>query len=249
MIFRVGGMSDTDYGAVRNFVGSLNEQQRCWLTEYLEGYVTPNKQEQMAQVLRHRTRHLSVVLENIHQAHNASAVIRSCECFGVQDLHVIENNHPLRFSMDVTMGGCKWIDLHVYPKRQNNTSMVLEQLKERGYKIAATSLREGSMPLSKVPLDEPLAVCIGEEDSGLSDAAHDAADYLVQIPMYGFTQSYNLSVSAALSLSCLRERLEDSQIDWRLEEEDRKGLYLNWLIKTVNRGLVFAQEMLERERV
>jgi len=236
----------TDHSAVRNFIGSLDNKQKDWLKALLETYVTEGKQEQMADVLNHRTRHLAVVLENIHQAHNASAVIRSCECFGVQDLHIIEKRHPMRFSMDVTMGGCKWVDLHVHRKQKRNTSRVLSGLKDQGYKIVATSLREGSMPISELPLEQPLAICIGEEERGLSEEAHAAADYLVQIPMYGFTQSLNLSVSAALCMSTLRERLEQSELDWRLKDAQRSDLYLNWLINTVNRGLVFAQEMLER---
>ncbi|MCB1121747.1 MAG: RNA methyltransferase, partial [Verrucomicrobiae bacterium] len=219
----------------------LTVDQKSRLRLFLEDYVSENKREQMAEVLAHRTRHVAVVLENVFQPHNAAAAIRSCECFGFQDLHIIELKYDHRIDPNVTMGGCKWVNLHRHRAGNHGTRSALKSLKNKGYRIVATSLRPGCIPLEQLDLSTPLALCFGTEEAGLSEEAHEQADELVQIPSYGFTQSFNVSVSVALSLSSIRNRLEASSIDWELKTGERDDLYLTWLMKTANRGLTLAR--------
>lgn len=201
----------------------------------------------METVLSHRTRHVAVVLENVFQPHNAAAAVRSCECFGFQDLHIIEETYNHEINTDVTMGGCKWVSLHHHKKEVGGTEPVLTQLKEAGYKIAATSMRPGCVPLEEMELKEPIALCFGTEEKGLSEEAHEMADMFVQIPSFGFTQSFNVSVSVALSLSSIRNRLEKSIIPWQIAGSDRDDLYLSWLMKTANRGILLARHYLNSD--
>ena len=230
----------------QEFLENLTSNEKSVLKPYLESYVTESKREQMHEVLRHRTRHVAVVLENIFQPHNAAAAVRSCECFGFQELHVIEESYDHVINPDVTMGGCKWISLHHHKKEEGGTVPVLTGLKKSGYTIAATSLRPGCVPLEELDLRSPLALCFGTEEKGLSEEAHELADVFVQIPSYGFTQSFNVSVSVALSLSSIRKRLEQSDLDWELSEEEAADLYLTWLMKTANRGLLLAKHHLNQ---
>jgi tRNA (guanosine-2'-O-)-methyltransferase len=235
---------DYEYQA---FLDALEPTRKESLTSYLETFVSGNKRGQMHEVLDHRTRHVAVVLENIYQPHNAAAAVRSCECFGFQDLHIIEAKTKHVINRNVTMGGCKWVSMHHHKNDQGGTEAVLTQLKASGYRIAATSMRPGCVPLEALDLSKPVALCFGTEEKGLSEEAHELADMFVQIPSFGFTQSFNVSVSVALSLSSIRNRLEKSELAWQLTFEDRQNLYLTWLMKTANRGLAVARNHLVRE--
>ena len=238
-------MGATGDDVFQQFLQPLSDEQKAALTRYLETYVTEAKRKQMHEVLAHRTRHVALVLENVFQPHNAAAAVRSCECFGFQDLHVIELHNDYRINPDVTMGGCKWVSLHHHNKEAGDTTAVLSSLKEQGYKIAATSLRPGCVALEELDLTDPMAICFGTEEQGLSDEAHDLADVFVQIPSYGFTQSFNVSVSVALTLSSIRNRLEQSDIPWQLSEAEYEEFYLIWMMKTANRGHLLAKRFLE----
>lgn len=195
------------------------------LIDYLADYVTDHKQRLMDRILAQRTRYIAVVLEDIYQPHNASAVVRSCECFGVQDAHVIEGRNSFRVSRGVTVGSAKWLSIHRY----RATRPCLAALKERGYRLAAATLRPDSMPIQALGLEQKVALCFGTEEEGLSPEAHALADCFVRIPMYGFTQSFNISVSVALCLFELTERLRASAIEWGLTEAEKLDIKYEWM--------------------
>lgn len=191
----------------------------------------------MEQVLDLRTSHIRIVLEDIFQPHNASAVMRSCECFGIQHLHVIENRYTYTLNREVAMGSSKWIQLHRYNTAEaDNTRSCLDDLRSRGYRIAATCLGGDSLPLGEVPVDKPLSLWFGTEEEGLSETVLNEADLRVHIPMFGFTQSFNISVSAAICLHDLRQRLAGTRLDWRLDADERRAVLLHWLRNTVRRA-------------
>ena len=122
----------------------LTVEQKEGLIGYLRGFVTAHKQGLIDEILQVRTRHITVVLEDIFQPHNASAVLRSAECFGLQDVHIIENENEYRLNKDVTRGAAKWLTLHQYREGGENTRPCLEALKGQGYTVAAATLRPGS---------------------------------------------------------------------------------------------------------
>jgi tRNA (guanosine-2'-O-)-methyltransferase len=201
----------------------------------------------LRQVVDQRTRYLTVVLENIYQPQNASAVLRTMECLGIQDLHVIENDNAYRVNPDVVRGASKWITLNRYNDHpQGNTKQCLNHLKDKGYKIAAMTLHEDSISLEALPLQEKLAICFGEEETGLSDIAHEMADYYVHIPMVGFTQSLNLSVSAGITISHLYQALKNASINWKLSQEEKQDLMIDWLVKSTPTGESIKKLFLEK---
>ncbi len=194
----------------------------------------PKLGAEMDEVLAQRTRFLTVVAEDLYQPHNGAAVIRACECFGVQDLHVIPRTNPFLISEEVVSGASKWVDVHgIGEPDPSNTVKTLTSLKEKGYKIGATTLREGCIPIAQVPVEEKLALCFGAEERGLSEEAHELADFYVRIPMYGFTQSFNISVSAAICLFDYTVRLRASSAPWMLTGQERAELKLSWLLKMI----------------
>jgi tRNA (guanosine-2'-O-)-methyltransferase len=175
----------------------VNKQE---LLEYLYGFMSENKRELFDKVIADRTRHVTVALEDIFQPQNASAVLRTCDVFGIQDVHIIENENEYNVNPRVVHGASKWIDLHKYSEKENNTLDCINKLKAKGYKVYGTTPHTNDSLIQDIPLDNKVALMFGTEMTGLSDIAMDNVDGFVKIPMYGFTESLNISVSASLSV-------------------------------------------------
>lgn len=213
------------------------------LLEYLGQYVTEHKKAVMEQVLAKRTRHLTVVLEDIFKPHNASAVIRTCDCFGLQDIHVIEKTNQYKVNPYVTRGASQWVDLHKY-YREDGTSVdaCFDSLKEKGYKIYGTSPAAGSLSVYELRPDEKLALVFGNEHEGISEEVKSKADGLVHIPMLGFTESFNISVSASIFLYDLVKKAASMDLEgFHLSEFEKNQLRLKWY-----RGVVKKSEIHEK---
>ena len=160
------------------------------LIEHLLQFVTPEKRNRMEDVVSNRTNHLRVVLEDIFQPHNASAVMRTCECFCIQHLHVIENRNVYTLNREVAMGSSNWIHLHRHRHEQaDKKADCIEQLRKSGYRIVATSLDPESMPIQELPIEQKTSIWFGTEEHGLSPQPLESADAHVHIPMLGFTQA------------------------------------------------------------
>ena len=199
------------------------------LLDYLEGFITPERRERFRQVLANRTRFLTVALEDVYQLHNASAVIRSCEVFGIQDAHLIEGRYGRRLDKKIAMGAQRWVDIHRY-----DTSLsCMESLRSKGYRIIATTPREGSQTLQSFELEQPTALFFGTEKEGLSPELLDAADGALYIPMFGFTESLNISVAAAIILQELTRRIRQSGLPWHLSEAEILEKRFDWTCKTI----------------
>lgn len=197
---------------------------------YLNSLVTENKQQKIKEVLAYRTRYITAALENIEQPHNASAVIRSCDIFGVQDMHVIEEHALFTPQNTIAKGATKWVDLYRYP----TTTRCINTLKAKGYRIIATTPHERGYMLPALPLDQKIALLFGTEATGLSDEALAAADGYVTIPMFGFTESFNISVSVSLCLYHIISTLHQSSLSWQLSREEYDDLQLQWLKKVLH---------------
>ena len=206
------------------------------LLEFLYQFITDERKQRFEEVLAYRTRHVTVVLEDIFQPHNASAVLRSCDLTGVQDVHIIENNYTFDINPDVVMGSTKWLDIHRYNESAFNTPAAIERLKAKGYQIVATCPHQDDYSPETLPLDQPIALVFGTEKTGISDYVMEHADKFVKIPMYGFTESFNISVSAALLVYSLTHRLHEmNDVDWHLTEDEKQMARLEWSKRTLNR--------------
>ena len=161
---------------------------------YLEQFLVERRLEKFKKVLNQRMNHLQIVLENVYQAHNASAVLRSADCFGVQFVHAIESRHTYKVSEDVAMGSENWISLQRYSGAENNTRNCLRQLKEKGFRIVATTPHKNDCSIHELPVDKKIALVFGTEQEGISNDVLEEADEFVKIPMHGFTESFNISV-------------------------------------------------------
>ncbi len=222
-----------------------NEPFNKELFDFLYSFVTEERKQRINDVIDQRTDYLTVVLEDLYQPHNASAVIRSCDCFGVQSMHVIENLHEFTVSKKVVHGSSKWVDLYQFNEEKNNTVSAINSLKSRGYRIVATSPHEKGITVNELDVQAgPIALVFGTEKHGISKEVEQHADEFIRIPMYGFTESFNISVSAAVILSQLTNKLKDSSVQWQLSEERRNQVMMDWVRKSVRRVEILEQQFL-----
>ncbi len=215
----------------------MNERDER-LSAYLASFVTDERRGRMESVLAERTRYLTVLLEDIYQPHNASAVLRSCDCFGIQDIHIVENRNEYRINPGVELGTAQWLTLHRYrAPKTDNTTAAIDALKAAGYRIVATTPHTNQANLETFDLDRgPIALLFGNELDGLSETALTCADEHLIIPMYGFVESFNISVSAAIVIHHLSHQMRSSGMDYTLSESERQEVRLAWLRSSVGRA-------------
>jgi tRNA (guanosine-2'-O-)-methyltransferase len=217
------------------------------LLEYLSAVVTPERLSLYNKIIESRTNYITVVLEDIFQPQNASAVLRTCDCFGVQNVHVIENRNQFKVDTEVSLGSSKWITLHRHHKKKNNSLDAIQTLKNKGYRIVATSPHSNDIELPDFDMSKgKTALVFGSEQPGISETIMQEADEFLKIPMFGFTESFNISVSAAIILYQLTQKLHNSEsIDWRLTEEEKVEIKIQWIKNTVKKSALIEKRFWE----
>jgi len=203
------------------------------LLNYLQTFITPHRIDRFNDILNNRTRHLTVAIEDVYQPHNASAVLRSCEVFGIQDVHIIEKNYVFKNSNQVSKKAHKWLNIYKYKNHKNNSLACVKALKKEGYQIVATTPHTDSCLLQDFDITKKAAFFFGVEKEGLSDDILQNADVTLKIPMYGFTESLNISVAAAIVLQHCSTKLHQSNIDWALSDIEKQSLELEWTKKSI----------------
>lgn len=212
--------------------------------DYLEEFITENRKEGFLRVLQNRTKHFTVALEDVYQLHNTSAVMRSCEVFGVQELNVVEQRFGKKIDKEIAMGAEKWVDIHRFSTNQD----CIDNLKAKGYQIIATTPHENDCMLEDFDITKPSAIFFGTERLGLSEEVLQQADGFLKIPMVGFTESLNISVSAAIILQNISTRLRHSDIDWKLTEAELLEKRIDWTRKSIKDIDFITQKYLEKNR-
>lgn len=212
---------------------NLSFQQKLELYNAAGELFSENKRDLFDRLVKNRTRHISVLLEDVFQSHNASAVLRSCDCFGVQDVYVVESRNAYCPNGDVSMGSDKWVNYY----RHRDIVETYNELRGKGYRIVATLPHENDTMIGDLDVTQPTVLVFGTELTGLTQTAIDNADAYVKIPMYGFTESFNISVCAALSLFCLTEKMRKLPPElWQLSEEEQIDQKLLWSMQVIKDG-------------
>lgn len=196
---------------------------------YLETFITEARRDKFLAILSKRTKHFTIAVEDIFQLHNTSAVMRTCEVFGIQELHVVEEKYGKTIDKEIAMGAQKWVDINKY----DNTQACIDALKGQGYKIIATSPHEESCFLDDFDITERSAIFFGTERLGLSEEVLAQADGFLKIPMHGFTESLNISSSAAIIIQNIMAKLRKSEIDWHLSDEEILEKRIDWARKSI----------------
>ncbi|QYJ67821.1 TrmH family RNA methyltransferase [Flavobacterium litorale] len=196
---------------------------------YIENFITADRKNRFLEILQNRTKHFTVAIEDVFQLHNTSAVMRTCEVFGIQELNVVEERYGKDIDKEIAMGAQKWVDVN----RFDTTNTCITSLKEHGYKIIATSPHQNSSPLDVFDITEPAALFFGTEKDGLSETVLQQADGFVHIPMAGFTESLNISNSAAIIIQDITNRLRKSGIAWQLSDKEILEKRIDWTRKSI----------------
>ena len=213
---------------------------------HLSQFVSDHKQNFIEKVLAQRTRYLTVVLENIYQSQNASAAVRTSECLGLQDIHIVEDTAKYHLNIRVLKGSYKWMNLHRYRERKlNNTEVCFQHLRSQGYRILVADPAEDGISIDKLDVSAgKMALVFGNELHGASGYGLQHGDQKIRIPMFGFTESLNVSVSAAICLSTILKKLRESSIQIGLSEDEKNTIRLAWYRKIVRRSDVVEREFL-----
>lgn len=199
------------------------------LLDYLEGYITENRKSRFLEILSSRTNMITVAIEDVYQLHNTSAIVRSCDSFGIQTVHVIEERYEERLDKNIAMGAQKWVDVHQYP----TTMACITSLRESGYNIIATTPHNESQTVRDFGINGKTALFFGTEWNGLTETVMREADGFLHIPMVGFSESLNVSVSAAVILEHLTQKLRTSALPWQLTKEEQLDKRLEWTKKSI----------------
>ena len=211
--------------------------------EYLRNFVTDEKNALFDRLIRERTEYVTLVLEDLYQSHNQSAVMRTADCMGIQHVHIIENRNRNDTASTVSQGAREWLTLHRYRGEKNNTPAAIRQLREEGYRIIATTPHTNDVLIDDLDLEKgKMAFFFGTELTGLSSDVLEQADEFVKVPMYGFTESLNVSVCGAIIMYSVMQRLRRSGIDWHLTEERKYEVLFQWYKNAIKA----SDEILER---
>ena len=211
--------------------------------EYLKQFITLRRWRLFEKVIEFRTRYITLVLEDIYQPHNASAVLRSCEVLGIQDVHIIENRNRYHVNTEVSLGAQKWLNLYKYNSQEDNTLATINHLRSLGYRIVATTPHKNDVELKEFDLTKgKIALFFGSELLGLTKTVLQNADEFLKIQMYGFTESFNISVSAAIILHYLTARLRASNLPWQLNDYEKQLILFQWLKNSIRN----SEQLLKR---
>ena len=218
------------------------------LLKYLKKFITNERRELFENKIQERTQHLTVVLENVFQCRNISASIRSLDCFGIQNLHIIENDNIFNDDSEVSMGAEKWITIKRYNKSKHNSIKAIKDLQSKGYQIIATTPHNTDCDLYELDITKKkTALFFGSEIHGCSQETLSLADKKIKIPIYGFTESYNISVSVSLCLQHLTYKMRKSNINWKLPINEQNMVMLQWLKNSIKSASDIEKHYLNKQ--
>ena len=213
------------------------------LLEHLETYLTENRLHRFHKVLNERTKFFTVATEDVYQLHNTSAVIRSCDVFGIQEVNIVEETNTKRIDREIAMGAQKWVDLNRY----QSVKACITDIKKQGYQIVATTPHTDDCELYDFDVTKKSCFFFGRETEGLSEDVLKEADVFMKIPMAGFTESLNISVSAAIILQHVTTKLKKTDINWQLTEKEKLEKRLDWCKKTIKSYAEIIERYYEKE--
>lgn len=220
------------------------------LYDYLAQFLNERRLQMLEQKVQHRTRYISILLEDVYQSKNISAVLRTSECMGVQNVHIVENRNRFEYNPYVTRGADKWLTINRYNSEQENTLNTIKKLKSEGYRIVATSPNvKGNTPEDFDIAKGKFVVAFGTEWEGLSSTLLNEADEFIKIPMVGYTESLNLSVSAAIVIYTLCNRIRNSEVSWQLNESDNNEIKVQWAKAMIRRADLLVENYYNKKNI
>ena len=221
-----------------NIVSRLRTEEHSeeWMRErleYMAQFLTEERKEVLSRTLAMRTHYMRILTENMFHPQNASAIMRHCEAFGIQQIHTVEDRCKFDPSVNIVRGTQKWVDV----EHHETTAEALQALKSEGYRIVATTPHRCSATPETFDVTKgKFALVFGTEHAGISDEVIEAADDFLMIPMCGMVESLNVSASAAILIYLLSQRMRLSDVQWQIDEPSQAELLFRWTLSSVRDG-------------
>ena len=209
------------------------------ILKHLAPRLTPERWSKIQKVVANRTCEVTPVLEDIYDRGNISAVFRSAEAMGFQNVHVIEPSEKYKESQRITRGAEKWLDI----RRFKQTVTAVAHLREQGYQVLATHLDSNARPLNEMDLKQPTAIVFGNEKDGISKDMIELCDATVILPMRGFVQSYNISVAAAIAFQTIVGIRDQAGLGGTLSDGEKRILEAHYVLRTLDNSAEILQRL------
>ena len=240
-------MENIDNNFIQNPDGAQSYERAKWEVEMLRDFTGEERFEKLSSRLESRTNRMVLALEDVFHPHNASACIRSAEAFGVQEIHAVQSRCQFSPSHKIVRGTDQWVDI----KRWKSTPELVEHLRSRGYRIVVTAPRENGSTLESFDAQgTPFAIFMGTEKTGISDWLMQEADDSIFIPMTGFAESLNISVSAAIITQELTRRIRlMPPHKWQLSDSDKTIVLSDWLRKSIKNSEEILERLAEKQNI
>lgn len=222
----------------------LSFEDKTALWEVISEYITPERQAIYDRILQYRTRHFTIAVEDIFQEHNAGALTRTAECYGVQDLHVMKNHNEFKIAKGMAKGASQWIDAYKFDG-ENSVVKCMDFLRNKGYQIVATTPDSSKQHLKDFDISNKSAFFFGTEKNGLDNRVFEQADQHLHVPIYGVTESFNVSITASVILHELTSKLHQANFDWQLTPEEQVTKRLEWAYGTLNRSEILYRNSMK----
>ncbi|QCX53861.1 RNA methyltransferase [Elizabethkingia sp. JS20170427COW] len=210
----------------------MDIQQKKELYEYMRGFLTEERLKKIDSYAEESSDFVLPVMENIYQFRNAAAIVRSVEACGFHKIIALEEENEFNPNARVSKGADTWMQIERLPKNIES----LQKIRDKGYKILAISPEKDAVSLPDYKIEGPIALVFGTEKAGVSQEVINFADETVIIPMYGFTESFNVSVAAGICMYDLKQRLIKSDLEYKLSEEKKIDLKIRWAVNSTRSG-------------
>lgn len=216
----------------------ISKEKLSPLYQYLQQFLTQERFEKIDFFATQSSDFVLPVMEDVYQFRNAAAIVRSAEACGFHKIIAMEKHNVFQPNLDLTKGADTWVEVEKVPAKLSS----IKEIKNRGYKIVAVSPEKNAVSLPDFEITEPVALTFGTEWKGVSDEILDFADETLSIPMYGFTQSFNVSVAAAICFYELKQKLIKANVSHFLDEEKALRMKIRWAVNSIRSG----NEILEK---
>lgn len=210
----------------------IPKEQLHSIYEYLQQFLTSERLQKIEYFSAQSSDYVLPIMEDVYQFRNAAAIVRSAEACGFHKIVALEKINVFEPNLEVTKGADTWVEVEKLPAKIDS----LKEIKNRGYKIVAVSPEKEATPLPEFQINEPVALTFGTEWEGVTEEILDFADETLAIPMYGFTQSFNVSVAAAICFYELKQKLIQQKIPHFLDDEKSLRMKIRWAVNSIRSG-------------